>query len=419
MNTAENKDYLVKDSFILFVASSLANLSNFVFHMYSTRTLTPEEYGILATMLAIVMLFTMPSYSLQMTIVKNTAELNAKKKFGSIEYLFKTSTLWFFMIAVAAFLLLSTGSGIVKKFFHFNDNVLIYILGGIFVVGFIQPVSRGVIQGMQKFLNLSLVWIVDAFLRLAFLVLFITMGLGVRGALATTLCSSAIAYIVSVLLLGPIFKYKDVEIQLVSKREIFGYALPVLFAFSGFSFLSYMDLFMVKHFFSEYQAGLYSATSIIGKAFLFFPLAVVMALFPKVAEHMELNRDTGKMLYKSLALTAAVSFVGIIFCYMFPKFVLWMLTGGEKYYEIAGVVKVFGLAILPLVMLNVVIYYSLAIKKYIIIYFIYAGIAVYAVLLWFFHQNFYVVLSALFGVNLVVLILSLLSLRPDRKKGDA
>lgn len=416
MNTPEKKDHLVKDSIILFIASSVVNLSNFVFHMYATRQLKPEEYGVLATLLAMVMIFTMPAYSLQMTVVKKTAALKVKQKFGSIEHLFTKSTLWFFIMALISFAVLLAASKIIGRFFQIDDGVLLLILGGLMVMAFIMPVMRGVLQGLQKFVGLGFIMAIDALLRLGFLVVFIAMGFGVRGALATTLCSGIVTYIAGVIMIRMLFKYRDEDVQILRKRELLGYALPVLMAMLGFSLLSYMDLFMVKHFFDKEQAGLYAVTSIIGKAFLFFPVAIVMALFPKVAEHVELNKNTDSMLFKSVGLTFAVSLVGILFCFFFPKFVLLMLTGGGEYYEIAGVVRVFGIAILPLVLFNVILNYALASRKFIFIYFMYAGIALYAGLLWFFHANFYMVLGVLFGVNLLVLILSLLTLKFDVKK---
>jgi O-antigen/teichoic acid export membrane protein len=272
---------------------------------------------------------------------------------------------------------------------------------------------------MQKFISLGINIASDSLFRLVFLVIFIYLGFGVRGALATTLCSGTAAYIVGLVVISVLFKYKEDDIQTIKKRELFGYAIPVFLAFLGFSLLSYMDLFMVKHFFGKEQAGFYAITSIIGKAFLFFPSAIIMALFPKVAEHVELNRNPRQMLLKSIGLTAAVSFAGIIFCFIFPEFVLLILTGGNKYFAIAGIVRLFGLAILPLVLVNVIINYSLASRKYSFIYVLYGGIALYAGLLWIFHSNFYIVLAILFGVNALVLALSMLSLKFDNKAGAA
>ena len=57
----KNKDYLIKDSFILFIASSVVNLSNFAFHMYATRSLGPELYGALVALLGMVIIFSFQS----------------------------------------------------------------------------------------------------------------------------------------------------------------------------------------------------------------------------------------------------------------------------------------------------------------------------------------------------------------------
>jgi O-antigen/teichoic acid export membrane protein len=419
MSPAQKNDHLIKDSLILFIATSVVNASNFVFHMYATRKLSPDEYGVLATLLALVLIFTIPTSSLQMTIVNKTVALKARKKFGSIEHLFTHSSMWFALLAAIAFGMLVIATKTINNFFKIDDPKLILILGGIVVFSFILPVARGVLQGMQKFVSYGITWALDALLRLSFLVLFISLGWGVRGALATTLCSAASAYIVCLFMLGALFKYRDEKIQIVKKRELLQYAIPVFFAYLGTTLLSYLDLFMVKHFFSVEQAGFYAVTSIIGKAFLFFPSAIIVVLFPKVAEHVELKKDPMQILLKSLGLTAAISLLGILVCFFFPDIVLRLLTGGEKYFAILNIARVFGIAILPLVLFNVVINYCLASRKYGFIYFLYGGIALYAALLWFFHASFYSVLGVLFGVNLLMLILSFFSIGPGLKKAGA
>jgi O-antigen/teichoic acid export membrane protein len=185
--------------------------------------------------------------------------------------------------------------------------------------------------------------------------------------------------------------------------------MPVFFSMLGLALLSYMDVFMVKHFYSSYDAGLYSATSMIGKAFLYFPAAIAITLFPKVAESHELNKDTISLLVKSMAFTALISLGGMIFCFFFPKLIIGTMFG-EKFFAIEGVVRYFGAAIFPLVLLNVFINYSLAVHKYGFIYIMYFGIILYAALLWFFHGSFYYVVGVLFVVNLLILILSFASL---------
>lgn len=415
----EHKDHLIKDSMILFIASTVVNLANFVFHSYASRLLGPEQYGVLVTLLALIIIVGMPAMALQMTIVKKTSIFKAHGRFGSVEKLFKKTILWFSVLGALYFVVFAAaGSGIggLKDFFHIEDAFLYYILGGIAFVSLMVTVVRGILQGLQKFIGLGATMITDAVIRLIFLFIFVSvLSWGARGALATTFVGTATAFVLGLVLISYIFRYKESSAEVIRKRDVFSYALPVFFSMMGFALLSYMDVFMVKHFFSSYEAGLYSATSMIGKAFLYFPSAIVVTLFPKVAESHELNKNTMSLLTKSLGLTALISLAGIIICFFFPKIIIAVMFG-EKFLAIEGVVKFFGAAILPLVLYNVLLNYSLAVHKYGFIFIMYAGIVVYAAVLWFFHGSFYQVVTVLFAVNMVILLLSFVSLYFEKKK---
>jgi O-antigen/teichoic acid export membrane protein len=231
------------------------------------------------------------------------------------------------------------------------------------------------------------------------------------------LFSAFSAFVVGIMMLSFLFKYPDDGTEVIRKRDILSYAAPVFLTMLGMSLLSYMDVFLVKHFFNEHDAGLYSATSIVGKAFLFFPGAIGMTMFPKVSQNFELKQGTKKMLFNSLMLTAGISLAGILFCFIFPKFVISLLFG-NKFTGIEGIVRLFGAAILPLVLFNIVMNYCLAVHKYAFIYVMYGGILLYAVLLWLFHADFYQVISVLFSVNLLVLVFSLLTVLVGKKEAE-
>ncbi|MGD0566554.1 MAG: oligosaccharide flippase family protein [Candidatus Goldiibacteriota bacterium] len=414
----EGKDSLVRDSFILFSASSLVNLSNFVFHSFASRLLGPESYGVLVTLLAVIVIVAMPSLALQMTIVKKTSIFRAHGKFGSIEKLFRLTSVWFLVIGTACMLVFTAigmNNSAIKEFFHIQDPALYYILGAISLIMLVLPVVRGILQGMQNFIGLGISLVTDAVIRLAFLYVFVNwFSWGVRGAVSTTLAGGLTSYILGFFLIAYIFRFKEDEGEVVTKTELFSYARPVFFSMLGFALLSYIDVFTVKHFFNSNDAGLYSATSMIGKAFLYFPSAIAMTLFPKVSESHELNRGTKALLYRSLGLTAAISIAGVVFCYFFPRVIIGIMFG-EKFYAIEGIVRLFGAAIFPLVLFNVVINYALAVHRYAFIYIMFGGILLYAALLWFFHRDFYQVISVLFGVTLTILILTILSLKGEAK----
>ncbi|MCE5301068.1 MAG: oligosaccharide flippase family protein [Spirochaetia bacterium] len=407
----EHKDRLVRDSFVLFIATCVVNLSNFVFHSLASRWIGPEKYGGLVTLLALIVIVAMPAQALQMTITKKTSVFKAREKPGAVEALFKKTTLWFFVLGLCYFLFFAVAAVPIGKFFRIYDRGLMYILGAIALVAVMLPVVRGIQQGLQKFVSLGINMSSDALSRLLFLVILVfLLKWDMRGALLTTLAGGLTAYLAGMVDLRTIFDRGDTRTEIIRKKELFSYAIPVFFSMLGFSLLCYMDVFMVKHFFDEHNAGLYSATSMIGKAFLYFPSAIVMTLFPKVSENLELNKGTKILLIKSLVLTAGISLFGVIFCFIFPELIVGIMFG-QKFMSITGIVRIFGMAIMPLVLFNVVMNYSLALHRYFFIYAMYAGIVLYAALLWFFHASFMQVVCILFGVNLLILAASVISLR--------
>lgn len=405
----ETGNRLIKDSFILFVASSAVNLANFVFHMGATRSLGPELYGSLAALLGFVVIFAMPALALQVTITKKTSVLMANQCDGSVGYLFKRSFKWFFCAGLGVFLLFFVLRDFLSSRLQIGDPWAVVMIGLIGIAAMLLPLVRGILQGMQKFYSFGINLFADAFIRLAALGVVIILGLKLKGVMLTSFVASMTAFFIGVFMIREVFRHSEKPVSVITKKEFLKYALPVFLSMTGFSLLVYMDLFMVKYFFPPEQAGFYAVTSVIGKAFLYFPSAIVMALFPKVSAAHALNKDTKKMFYESLWLTGAISLVGIAFCYFFPEFVINLLAGGQ-YLEIAGIVKIFGFAILPLVLFNVLINYSLAVHNYFFIWVMYGGILLYAGALYFFHDTFTQVIFVLFAVSAVILAVSLAGL---------
>ena len=405
----ENRDHLVKDSLILFAASSAVNLANFIFHMGATRSLGPELYGSLATLLGLVIIFAMPSLALQVTVTKKVSVFKANNNLGAVEYLFKKSLKWFFAAGAALFLIFFAFKDIISSRLKIGDPWAVVVLGLIAVAAMLVPLVRGILQGLQKFYSFGLNLFADAFMRLAALGAVILLGMKLKGVLFTSFVASMSAFILGIYMIREIFRYSEKPAVVISKKEFASYALPVFLSMTGFSLLSYMDLFVVKYFFPAEQAGFYAVTSLIGKAFLYFPSAIVMALFPKVSEAHALNRDTKKLFYKSLLMTGAISAAGIVFCFLFPEFVIKLLAG-NKYLEIAGIVKIFGAAILPLVLFNVLINYSLAVHNYLFIKIMYIGVVLYAASLYFFHASFGQVVGVIFTVSALILASALIGL---------
>lgn len=75
------------------------------------------------------------------------------------------------------------------------------------------------------------------------------------------------------------------------------------------------DILLVKAYFDDTQAGLYSSASVIGKIAMYVSTAIVATLFPMVVEKHQKGESTEKLFWKAMlygggmAVICAVSMV--------------------------------------------------------------------------------------------------------------
>jgi O-antigen/teichoic acid export membrane protein len=119
------------------------------------------------------------------------------------------------------------------------------------------------------------------------------------------------------------------------------------------------DLVLVKHFFSEYNAGIYASAAMLGKAVMYLPGALVLSLFPIVSARSAGRQATGHILARALGLNAILSGGGALALAVFPGLIVGAFFG-ERYLPAARLVGLFGLAMFPMGVISILMSYSLA-----------------------------------------------------------
>jgi O-antigen/teichoic acid export membrane protein len=136
-------------------------------------------------------------------------------------------------------------------------------------------------------------------------------------------------------------------------------AVPVLIANLAFAIMTQLDIVLVNHYFDSHQAGIYAAASILGKAVMYLPGAIAIAMFPMVAENDSHKFSSVHLLFSALALTAGLSTVGALFYFLFADGIMSLLYG-LKYQPAAELLRYYGFAILPMTLVMVAEYFLIA-----------------------------------------------------------
>ncbi len=404
---------LIKNSSILFIGSMAVSIGNYLFHLISGRILGPGDYGILASLLSLNIILAVPTGVISMISVKLASNVKVSKKYGELHYLIKYLLKNLTLIGLAVFFILCFFSPSLARFLKIPSPKLIILLGVIVFLSFLIPVVQGVLRGLQKFKSLAWNMIVMPIIKTTLVVILLLLGFRVYGALIAMLAASIAVFVLAFKPLWFLFRFRAKKN--VQTKKILLYALPVLISLFCFTLLYNIDIIMAKHFFTETDAGLYSALSKLGQIIFFVIGAIVATMFPMVAEKYKKGEEHKHLLAQSLKIVALVCGTGVLIYFLFPK-ILVRVFFGSAYLSIAHLVGLVGLAMFFLALNNVFLNYYLSIHKFKFIYILVCATVLEITLILFYHNSIkQIVLNVLISMGLLFIGLMVFYLYQNKK----
>lgn len=250
-------------------------------------------------------------------------------------------------------------------------------------------------------------------------VVLMYLGWGISGGLSGYLIASLMILIISLFIIFKVYPANISRVKsskTVSLIPIYKYFFPVSAVMFSFTVLTNIDVVLVKHFFLPLDAGYYSVAQIVGKIFLFLPSALAIVMFPKSTSAYVNNSSSHSIFYKSLSLTGVICGIGIIFCFLFPGWVLDILTSRANPISIS-LVGLFALTMSFYALLWITITYSLATHNLKIVFPLCVLAILESLVLWYHHAELKTVLVILcfFAIICFLITLSIVSLK-DKKR---
>ena len=182
-------------------------------------------------------------------------------------------------------------------------------------------------------------------------------GYSVAGAMGATLVSSVLAVGVLAAILWPLLTAPSTATR-TPRRARTRELVPVVAGLLAITALSTTDLVMAKFFFDDDLAGAYGAASLIGRAILYLPAAIVTVVLPKVAARSAEDKGTHHILSGSLVVTGAFCGIAAIVYALVPGVIIHVAFGSD-YEEAIPLLPLFGVAMSAYALLNVLLVYHL------------------------------------------------------------
>ena len=397
-------DRFLRVGTLLCIAAMFTNILNFLFQVTMGRMLIPADYGTMNALLSTFMIAAIPFTTISMVLTRQASLFKAQGQLAGIRGLFQWTYRRLLAVglpAVVVFLLLAP---MLRGFLQMQTTLPIILMGFVIFLSVSFPVNLAFLGGLQHFVSMAIASGSLGPLKFSLCVLFVILGLGINGVFIGHILCYLGLFLISY---WPIRQtLRHVGTWQEKPRRLFIRAYPELLANLAFAFMTQFDLVLVKHLFPAETVGTYAVAAVFGRAVMYLPSGLVLALFPMVAENHALNKNQTTMLWKAFTYTLLLSGCGTLLYWLFPEAILRLLFGG-KYLEAAPLLAYYGVAMLPMALLLISMNFHIARghgRVWVVIA-LGAALEILTILLW--HRNLTEILRAVFAGGFASLVLSL------------
>lgn len=368
-------------SFGFIVATGAVSASNFLFHAVISRLIGPANYGVLGSILNLLLVLSVPLGALQVAATRVTVEWEER---GAPAAGLRRIVVQVGIAGLVATAGVDLCAPWLARYLHMANAESVYILSAWLLPAVLAAVFQGVLMGQRRFGPVAAANVVGGgVIRVVVGVALVLAGFGVPGAVA----ASVVAQLVTLLLLLPTAVPSLVRASgHVSYASIaFGDGVRTVLALGGYWVLTSMDTVMARHYLPPTSAGLYASAATLGRIALFLPGAIALLALPRFAAAKGLGQEARDALRWSIPATLGLSFAASAVIGVFPALLVRVLFGAA-FVAAAPVVRILGVEAAALGLTGLLIYYLLA-RRSRLAYLAWAGAALAWLTISVFHGS--------------------------------
>jgi O-antigen/teichoic acid export membrane protein len=391
---------------IFFVGSGLVSFLNYLYYPVLGRLLTPADFG---EVQAIVSFFLQTGVFLQVLTLVTIGVVKrypaGAQRAGLLAELERLA-LWVSLILLIPALAFSPW---MQSFLHFHSPWPFILLALSVPLAIPAAFRNAFIQSQQRFGLLSGAGLIGAGSKLILSTGFVLVGLRSVGAIMGIVLAQVLSLLYAIFwarrLGGPGMSWRPGRPNLKLIRPELRYAGLVLITALAINVLLSVDIIVVKHYFSPHEAGLYAGIATIARIIYFLtgPLAGVLIATVVLGQTVH-NRA---LVRRSLALVTFLGGSALIAFTLWPGFIISLLLG-DTYTEQMSLLPPLSLAIFLLSIVNLLVYYHVALRHTRIVFAALTGLVVTMGLILVQHDTLEAVVTSLIQGSFLLLALVLM-----------
>lgn len=398
------RDRFFRTGFWLTAANFFGGALGYAYQILIGRMLSPGDFALFSAVMALYIILSTPFSAILMVVSKRVTFLISRDYLSDLKKFYWSLASRIFSVGIASLFLGFFFADYAQEYLRAPTPSTIWIFYCLLASTMMLVVNNAFLQGLQNFYWLTVSILLGIALKIFLSWGFISLGYGASGALSGTLLSCLITIVMGLYLVSRDLKsnhdqkIKTTELVVTPPRLN---VLPVLIANLGFVAITQLDMVLVNWFFTSSEAGIYAAASVFGKAILYLPGGIVLALFPMVAKNHSDNVSSINLVRNAVIIT-------LVMCGSLAS-IYWLLGDwmmslfyGDLYKGSGQLLRWYGLAITPMALVMVAEHFLIAQGRTLFCWLYLFILPFQFAAIWFWHQELWMVLANI-GISGVIL----------------
>jgi O-antigen/teichoic acid export membrane protein len=361
----------IKNTFIIAVGGFVGSFFSYLLLFFLGRSLSVPEYGLYSTLISLSTLIAIPTAVIGVSVVKRTSELVAAKEWNRYYGFFWSLLFLLLSVSIAVFLIIYLSQGYFEHKFQISDKATILAFSLLTALTFPSGIFGASLQGLMKYVKFALYNIISSLLRMALI----------------------LSFILALVLINVSLKKVNTQHLKEDYKRLILFSVPAAVLAISQTFMTNIDLVLVRRFFDPLTTGYYAGAITLGKILLFGCSAVATVMYPQVISIHSQGKDTLRMFKQLLALQVILVLIGLTAYLAFPHLISNIFFG-STFSASVPYIRLYAVFISLFVVMNFLALYLLAVEKTKIFLIFFLAMGVQYLYIIFRHANLNDVLFA-------------------------
>jgi O-antigen/teichoic acid export membrane protein len=351
------KHKFFKGSFIVMAATAVNSVLNYLYHLITVRNVTVSQYGTIQSLISLNYVFTIFTGAFSLAIISELGDKPRKKISSYTAHLAKLALRGSLIVLLILLVLYP----LISDFLHLKSFSPFFIFSLQHGIIFLPVLYQSVLKARLKFWQSSLANILATAFKIITIIFLFQIGLKTNGALWGWVSHKLILLIASAFFVYQLFKPAKEKIKKLN-FNFWKFSLISLITNFALTTIYTFDILLVKHWFTANQAGVYSATSTIGKIIFFIANSILIVAYPLFSKYKKSKPKLKKLIKLSAVSMLILIAVGLGVYYFGGELILNTLLTTD-YANVAPYLFSFGVFISLTSIFNLIIRFFLAVES--------------------------------------------------------